>query len=116
MFIRHQGERASQKIGNQEDAEAVAQAVRAEIARGKFDLASIKARAAEIDKSVTLADYYQRFAKVYLETGVRESTRKSYETSFRVHVLPAFGSLPLDAITKPKVKDFIAELVAKDFG
>ena len=63
VFVRHQGERSSQRIGSQEDAEAVAQAVRAEMARGTFDLAGMKVTAKKEEKESvpTLDEYYKRF-------------------------------------------------------
>lgn len=37
------------------------------------------------------------------------STRRGYETVLRHHLLPAFGTIPLDAISKATVQKFIAE-------
>jgi len=45
--------------------------------------------------------------------GLARSTRRGYETAISCHLLPAFGSMPLDAITKAAVQKFIAEKAAQ---
>ena len=135
IFVRHAGERASQRFGTQEDAEAVAQAVRAEIATGRFDLAAMRARAEQArisgeDKPdlPTLRDYFARFERESLRLTVRPSTVGIYSNAFHNHILPAmisenpdlpdsplraFGEFHLDEITRGHVKALVALLVDK---
>src|SRR5262249_20036869 len=43
----------------------------------------------------------------------RQGTIESYQRSFNNHILPALGSIPLDEITREKVKAFVATLIQK---
>jgi Phage integrase, N-terminal SAM-like domain len=45
---------------------------------------------------------------------VRESTAESYELNFRLHILPELGDLPLNEITRDRVKQFVANLIQKE--
>lgn len=122
IFIRHAGQRISQRAGdNKEAAEEAAAEMRKEIRIGKFDIAAMKAaRAPEVKKEekpagITMAEYYERFKRVYLETSVRKGTRGIYSTSFNQHILPFLGPISLDQITREKIKDFVAHLVTKKY-
>ena len=105
------------KYDSEDEAEAVAAAVRQKIALGELDLAAMKEKKVKQEeaKVPTLAEYYQRFTRVYLETSVRQGTRDRYATSFDKHILPEFGYLPLNEIAREKVKDFVALLVHKRY-
>ena len=59
----------------------------------------------------TLEKYFEGFRREYLDTATRETTRISYEGSFRIHILPKFGELRLDQLTRARVKKFVAALV-----
>src|SRR6266571_5203037 len=116
VFIRHAGERAAQKVGDLETAGEVKSEILKEIRTGRFDIAAMKAaRAPEANEEKpavqTLSEYYSRFEKVYLATSCREGTRDRYATSFN-HILPELGSMPLNEITRERLKDFVAHLVA----
>jgi integrase len=120
IFIRHKGKRASHlaKGANYEAALRVKEDIERDIRIGKFDIdAMISARAPEVAKEEkpkvqTLDEYYKRFEKVYLSTSVRQGTSERYATSFK-HILPELGSLPMNEITRERIKDFVAHLVAK---
>jgi len=45
---------------------------------------------------------------------VRESTAESYELNFRLHILPELGDLPLNEITRDRVKQVVANLIQKE--
>jgi len=45
---------------------------------------------------------------------LRESTADSYETSFRLHILPELGELPLNEINRERIKQFVAHLMKKE--
>ncbi len=49
--------------------------------------------------------YYQGYLNTYLVTGVRPSTRLSYEVSFRNHILPELGEIPLDELTRDRSRN-----------
>src|SRR5262249_5890895 len=50
-----------------------------------------------------------------LATSCREGTRARYEVSYK-HILPELGSIPLDQITRERIKDFVAHLAAKRYA
>ena len=117
IYVRHAGERTAFKYDSEDEAEAVATAFRQKIALGELDLTAIREQNSkqEETKVPTLAEYYKRFTRVYLETSVRQGTRDRYATSFDKHILPELGDLPLNEITREKVKDFVAHLVRKRY-
>src|SRR5262249_45752191 len=108
IFVRHAGERTAQHIGRKEDAELVKLEIEKEIRTARFSIRAMKAaRAPEKKESAapTLKEYFEKhFAKEYLKTGVRGSTREAYEGAFDRHILPVLGDKPLDEITRKDVK------------
>jgi len=44
------------------------------------------------------------------------SIKHTFESTFRVHILPQFGRLHLDQIDRQKMEDFISKLVKKDMA
>jgi integrase len=120
IFIRHRGERAAHKCVDQQHAEDTRKAVLTAIAAGQFDLTSLRKKreanrpAAEKPAVATLGEYYKRFEKVYLAASCRKGTRDRYATSFK-HILPELGPLPLNEITRERIKDFVAHLVSKRY-
>ena len=107
IFINHKGKRLSKKVGMEKAAREAAKEIEARITLGKEFLPKKK------PALPTLNDQYEHFHKTYLETAVRPSTRSSYETNFRVHILPVLGPFRLDGITRPEVKNLVASLVNK---
>src|SRR5439155_17830316 len=69
----------------------------------------------ETPAAPTLEEYYVKFKTRYLDTAVRVSTRDSYDRSFRIHILPTLGLMPIDEIRREDVKDFVANLVQKKY-
>jgi hypothetical protein len=59
-----------------------------------------------------LAEFVDRWRKE-VAGALALSTRRGYETALRHHILPAFGSMPLDAISKATVQQFIAKKSAQ---
>lgn len=56
----------------------------------------------------TLAEFVQQYRQE-VAISLAPSTRRGYETALEHHLLPAFGGMPLDLITKAAVQKFIAE-------
>jgi integrase len=56
----------------------------------------------------TLAEFLQRWREE-VAIGRATSTRRGYETALQHHLLPAFGSTPLDEITKTTVRTFMTK-------
>ncbi len=83
----------------------MARKVRAErihqVQSGKFGML-------ERRKAPTLEGFVQQWRQE-VEIGLASSTRRGYETAMEHHLLPAFGGMPLELITKAAVQKFIAE-------
>src|SRR5687767_9674329 len=114
IFIRHNGDRAAKQYESQDEAEAVAVAVRNKIALGEFDIAALKAArtAKEEESSIpTLKEYFEKsFTPEYLAGGVRKSTQAAYAGAFDRYILPELGDKLLNAITRAHVKSFVGSL------
>jgi len=65
--------------------------------------------------AATVAAYYETWLPAYrgrTRRGLEPSTRKEIETSFRLHVLPALGSVRLRDLDAPTVRDWMVGLEA----
>jgi len=105
IFINHKGKRRSKKIGSKKAANAVKREVEARLAKGELGMLR--------DKCPKVAEY----GKEWLNSPLQEwedSTRKTYETLFKLHIKPSLGSKRLDEIKRRHVKTLIAKL--KDKG
>ena len=107
VFIDHEGQRKAKKCGSEKLANEVKEIMEANLKLGRPLMGE------EQKTSPTLAQYYRTFRESYLDTAVRETTRESYENSFKNHILPALGNLRLDGITRMKVKALVGKLVKK---
>lgn len=72
-----------------------------QVQAGKFGLA-------ERQPVPTFAEFVARWRE-QVAIGLAPSTRRGYETALRHHLVPAFGAICLDLITKAAVQQFIAE-------
>jgi integrase len=118
VFVRFQGKRWNGPVGDEETARDMATEIQREIRTGRFSFEALKAARTPQEKqpdAPLLKVYYERFEKVYLATSCREGTRDRYATSFDKHILPQLGGLRLDEITRERLIDFVAHLVAKRY-
>lgn len=109
IFINHNGRRKAKKVGTKKAAEKARQTIEARLALGQ----PVEQRK---PLAPTLNQYYERFKTRYMETALKESTYVSYESVFKVHILPALGSFRLNEIDREKIEDFIYALVKKNLG
>ena len=107
VFVSYKGKRTSRQIGTQKAALKVKEQIEARLKLGQDALPKEKPAVQ------TLQQYWDGFEETYLPLGVRENTIESYKRSFRLHILPELGTLPLDEITREKVKQFVSILVQK---
>ncbi len=107
VFVAHQGRRTSRKVGDRKAAREAARKIQARLTLGKGAFGE-KAKL----PAPTLEQYFKTFERSYRAT-LKPTTWSSYEMSMRVHVLPKFGQLCLDDLTRVKMKEFVAELVEK---
>jgi len=108
VFVDQRGMRKAKKCGPKKLANKVAEIMEANLKLGRPLLGK-----EEQPPLPTLKQYYERFKETYMETTLKPSTFKSYEMSFRVHILPELGSYRLDQIDREKVEDFISKLTKK---
>jgi len=108
VFIAHQGRRTSRKVGDHKAANEAARKIQARLTLGKGAFSDVKTK----PPAPTLQQYFKTFERAYRAT-LKSTTWSSYETSMRVHILPNFGQLCLDDLTRVEMKEFVAELVEK---
>jgi len=102
VFISHNGKRTSRKIGDKRAAETVAKQLEAKLALGEFGF--------DEKKSIPLfKDFAQGFMETYSPMNHKESTTESYQQVLDRHLLPYFGDMPLNEITRKDIKSFIGE-------
>jgi integrase len=63
-----------------------------------------------------LGEYYQSRLTPYMKLTLKRSTYITFESAFRVHILPQLGRLHLDQIDRQKMEGFISKLVKKDMA
>ncbi len=107
VFIHYRGKRISRKVGGERAANDAANKIQARLTLGKGAFPS-KAKL----PTPRLKDYYKRFEENYKGT-LKPSSWYSYEGSLRIHILPELGNYRLDEITKPMMKELVAEWVKK---
>jgi len=103
VFITHNKKRTSRQIGDKAAAETVASKIRAKLQLGEFGFDEEK-------KSIPLfKDFAQGFMETYSAMNHKESTQETYQQALDLHILPNFGDMPLNEITRKDIKNFIAE-------
>lgn len=111
VFINHNGRRKAKKVGTKKAAEKVQTIIEGRLASGEPAFTKQK------PPVQTLNEYYdQRFKERYMRTAITESSRISFESSFKVHTLPELGKLRLDEIDRDKIEDFISVLMGKELA
>ena len=104
VFVAHNGHRTSKKVGSKDAANEVAEQLQARLALGEDVFAE--------KKSVpTFKEYSDTFMDGYSKMNHKDSTHDSYQSALDIHLLPVFGKMTLDSITRKHVKDYIT---AKD--
>ena len=94
VFVSHNGQRTSRKVGDKKAAEKVASTIRAKLKFGEFDFEEPK-RAAT----------FKEYAKLWLSLphDWKESTRENYLNNY---IYPVFGSTPINKIRRKDLKSF----------
>jgi len=95
VFISHNGKRTSRKVGDKKAAEAVASTIRAKLQLGEFGF--------EDNKPVPT---FKEHTKMWLSLphDWKEPTRENYLGNLNNHILPAFGSIFVNAIKRKNLK------------
>src|ERR1700730_10029629 len=106
VFVNWHGKRKAKCVGSREAAELVKRKIEARLALGEFNLETG-------EPAVTLAVYADRWLRDYAAVECKPSTVGFYGQYLRLYVLPQFGGLSLEAISREKVKEFVARLCAR---
>src|SRR5438105_4420234 len=119
VFIRHNGDRAARKYESQEEADEVARAVRHAITLGQFDIAALRKQresAEEKPTTSTLKDFFEKTVSPLWSKSrsLSNNTSDRYDSSFRIHILPALGEVPIHKIDRERIKDFVISLCNKN--
>ena len=103
VFISHNGKRTSRKVGDKKASEAVASTIRAKLQLGEFGF-----------EGQEPAPTFKEHAKMWLALphGWRESTRENYLNILKNHIMPAFGSIPINEIKRKNLKLFFDKLLS----
>ncbi len=108
VFIVHNGNRTSRRVGTKEAAEKVRKKIEARLQLGEFDFEEEKK---EEKPEPTFKEYADSWIKVNAPAECKEATVASYDDLLRIHVLPEFGALKLKEMNRGKIKDFIASKI-----
>jgi integrase len=101
VFIAHNGERKSIKVGDRTAAEALAGKIQEKLKAGELQIAPEK-------KIPTFGEYARKWLDGYGETHLKYSTWKSYGLVLKNH-LATFNDRPIDQITRAEIKEMIYE-------
>jgi len=108
VMIDYHGRRKSKCIGTREAAEKVKREIEARLALG--DLRFL--RAGEKPELPTFQEYSERWTKRYAEVECKYSTVYGYKLLLKRHLIPEFGQVAVDRITREQVKQFAARLAS----
>jgi integrase len=112
VFVNHKGNRVAKLAGSYETAVSAKEFLEKQIAFGQYAPAKREPRP-QRELKPTIREYWQTFKETYLKTAVCESTASSYETNFKVHILPKLGELRLDEVKAEHMEQFVAYLMVE---
>jgi integrase len=101
VFIAHNGERKSIRVGERNAAECLAAKIQEKLKAGELQITPEK-------KTPTFGEYARKWLDGHVETSLKFTTQKSYDYIMRIH-LGGLMERPLDQITRPELRDLIYE-------
>lgn len=105
VFVNHRGKRKSKLIGDQKAADKVATQIREKLKLGELIL--------EDKKSPLFKDYAAEWFKAHVKVFCKYATMKNNETYLEKHLIPVFGSIPLDSIRRKDIKWLMSTKLAE---
>ena len=111
VFISHNGERTSRKVGTKESAQEVAKKIEARLQLGEFNFEEEKK-----ETVTTFKEYAESWIKTTVPATCKESTLNDYKDILRIHVLPVFKDMRMPDITRGKIKDFLLDKTNKEYA
>jgi integrase len=107
VFIDHNGKRKAKKIGrDKRAAQEVAKRLEAKLTLGDVGLFDANA-----PKPLTFKEYAETWENVTLPATCKNSTMKDYKSIMRIHILPFFGKMEVNEISRMMVKKFLMEKI-----
>jgi integrase len=109
IFVNHKGKRFAKRVGRDKRvANQIAKEVERQLASGDLGLLPKNE-----PKVPTFAVYSAGYLKKAVHT-LKYSTWKDYDGNVRTYLSPAIGPLPIDQITRARVKSLVFELRSKN--
>ena len=102
VFIHHDGQRTSKKVGDKKAAEVVAAKIQAKLVLGDFNFEDPASA-----KPVTFQDTAERWLESYAKVDCRPSTYEGYRRSLERFAYPRFGMTPLSEVSREDLKGMI---------
>jgi len=103
VFVAHNRQRTSIKVGTKKAAEVVADEIAAELKLGKFDMNRQKNN----KPKPTFKDFSDDWIDITVPATCKPSTLREYQDILKNHVLPIFSDQEITGINKGQVKDFL---------
>lgn len=103
LFINHQGQRKSKKIGDEKTAKEVAKKVEARLALGEFNIQ-------ERSQMPTFKEYAEQWLTTDIKATRRHSTYERYRDILKGHVYPEIGTKRLDEIGRADIRKLLLGL------
>lgn len=109
VVVHYAGRRKSLLAESEEDAHELANKVYMRLELEGLDAFNRMSRRDPASGAPTVKQFAERWLKELTKSDLKPSTINRYETNIRVHLVPEFGRLKLDAVTYSVVKDFVIE-------
>ncbi len=107
VFVNFHGKRKAKCVGTKEVALKIKRIIEAKLALG--DMAIF----ADERDILTFGEYAERWLKEYAEMNLKRSTVASYRQLLRLYLVPLFGNIAINQITRESIKVFLADMAAK---
>jgi len=106
VFVNYHGRRKAKCVGA---SRQLAEQVRRQV-EAKLTLGDIGFLAEEHPQIPSLTDYADRWIRQYAELNCKPSTVYGYKQVLNERIKPVLGTLPLNRITRDRMKEFLADL------
>jgi integrase len=118
VFVDYKGRRKAKRVGvgtrGKRAADIAAEQIQAKLTLG--DEAFFAPGKAATAPLLTFAAYAERWLQSDVAVRLKPSSHETYGQIVRVHLVPALGATPLPALTRQRIKDFVADRVRSGLG
>lgn len=110
IFIRHNGQRVAQKCVDESHAIDTQKAIKTAMAAGQFNLSLVRPKPQDGGSTAvqTIKEFYEGSVRPLWDGSLSRNTYRSYDGSFRVHIIPAIGDIKLTELSRERVKRFVS--------